>query len=90
MQSSIIDGHTADFDAIASGDYGISRPLYFYVKAQHVGTVPGIEEYLAEFTSEQAWGDDGYLADKGMIPLPEEQREEIAAQVGSLEKLVLN
>lgn len=90
VQSSIIDGHTADFDAIADGDYSISRPLYFYVKAQHVGTVPGIAEYLAEFTSEQAWGDDGYLADKGMIPLPEEQRDEIATQVKSLEKLELN
>ena len=90
VQSSIINGHTADFDAIADGDYIISRPLYFYVKAQHVGTVPGIEEYLAEFTSEQAWGDDGYLADKGMIPLPAEQRAEIEEQVTSLESLMLN
>ena len=90
VQSSIINGHTADFDAIASGDYIISRPLYFYVKAQHVGTVPGIEEYLAEFTSEQSWGDDGYLVDKGMIPLPEEERAKIAGEVKSLQKLTLN
>ena len=90
VQSSIIDGFEAEFDAIADGDYAISRPLYFYVKAQHVGTVPGIEEYLAEFTSEQAWGDDGYLADKGMIPLPEDQRSEIGAQVKALESLTLN
>lgn len=90
VQSSIIDGFEADFDAIADGDYVISRPLYFYVKAQHVGTVPGIEEYLAEFTSEQAWGEDGYLADKGMIPLPDDQREQTAAAVKALEKLVLN
>ncbi len=90
VQSSIIDGHAADFDAIASGDYGISRPLYFYVKAQHIGTVPGIAEYLAEFTSEQAWGEDGYLADKGMIPLGDEQRAEVGAAVKSLQKLVLN
>lgn len=90
VQSSIIDGHTADFDAIASGDYGISRPLYFYVKAQHIGTVPGIAEYLAEFTSEQAWGEDGYLADKGMIPLGDEQRAEVGEAVKSLQKLVLN
>jgi len=90
VQSSIIDGHMAEFEEIASGDYGISRPLYFYVKAQHVGTVPGIEEYLAEFTSEQAWGEDGYLVDKGMIPLPDDQRAEISAQVKSLSKLELN
>lgn len=90
VQSSIIDGYTADFDAIAEGDYGISRPLYFYVKAQHVGTVPGIEEYLAEFTSEQAWGEDGYLADKGMIPLEDDQRANVAKVVKSMEKLILN
>jgi len=90
VQSSIINGHTANFDAIAAGDYSISRPLYFYVKAQHVGTVPGIEEYLAEFTSEQAWGEDGYLVDKGMIPLPDAQREEMGNSVKSLERLVLN
>lgn len=87
VQSSIIDGFEADFDAIADGDYSISRPLYFYVKAQHIGTVPGIEEYLAEFTSERAWGDDGYLADKGMIPLGEDMRDEIAGQVSGLMSL---
>ena len=90
VQSSIIDGQTADFDAIAAGDYTISRPLYFYVKAQHVGTVPGIEEYLAEFTSDKAWGEEGYLVDKGMIPLSDERREEMAAQVAALENLQLN
>ena len=89
VQSSIIDGYTADFDAIADGDYGISRPLYFYVKAQHAGTVPGIAEYLAEFTSEQAWGEDGYLADKGMIPLGDEQRMEVGTAVKNMQKLVL-
>ncbi len=90
VQSSIIDGHIADFDSIASGEYGISRPLYFYVKAQHIGTVPGIKEYLNEFTSEKAWGEDGYLADKGMIPLSDDQRAEVGESVKSLQKLVLN
>lgn len=90
VQSSVVDGFEADFDAIAGGDYVISRPLYFYVKAQHVGTVPGIEEYLAEFTSEQSWGDEGYLADKGMIPLGEDERAKVGDAVKSLEKLVLN
>ena len=55
VQSSLIEGFEADFDAIADGDYPISRPLYFYVKKQHIGTIPGIAEYLAEFTSEGAW-----------------------------------
>ncbi len=89
VQSSVIDGFEADFDSIADGDYAISRPLYFYVKAQHAGTVPGIEEYLAEFTSEGAFGEDGYLADKGMIPLDEEERDEVSNAVSELQALEL-
>jgi len=89
VQSSVIDGFTADFDAIADGDYIISRPLYFYAKSQHIGTVPGIEEYLTEFTSEQSWGEDGYLADKGMIPLDTDQRTTIGLAVSDKEKLNL-
>ena len=89
VQSSVINGYGATFDTIADGDYSISRPLYFYVKSQHVGTIPGIKEYLVEFTKEQAWGEDGYLADKGMIPLDDELRSEVAAAVEDLEKLVL-
>lgn len=87
VQSSIIDGFEATFDSIADGDYVISRPLYFYVKAQHVGTVPGIEEYLAEFTKESAWGEDGYLADKGMIPLDEDLQDEVSTAVKQLQAL---
>lgn len=87
VQSSIIDGFEADFDSIADGDYVISRPLYFYVKAQHAGTVPGIEEYLAEFTKEAAWGEDGYLVDKGMIPLDDDLRAEIGAAVKTMQAL---
>jgi len=90
VQSSIIDGFEAEFDSIADGDYSISRPLYFYAKAQHIGTVPGIEEYLKEFTSEQAWGEDGYLADKGMIPLGEEEREEAGELARSLAPLEMD
>ena len=89
VQSSIIEGHMADFDAIANGDYPISRPLYFYVKAQHVGVVPGISEYLAEFTAEEAWGDEGYLADKGMIPLGTEERSKVKSDVDSMANLML-
>ena len=87
VQSSIIDGFEADFDSIADGDYAISRPLYFYVKAQHAGTIPGIEEYLAEFTKEATWGEDGYLADKGMIPLGDDLRSEVGSSVSNLTPL---
>ena len=87
VQSSVVEGFEADFDAIADGDYPISRPLYFYVKKQHVGTIPGIVEYLSEFTSDGAWGEEGYLADKGMIPLGDDERSEIGGAVKSLEPL---
>jgi len=89
VQSSVVDGFEADFDSIADGDYSISRPLYFYVKAQHVGTVPGIAEYLAEFTNEGAWGDEGYLADKGMIPLGSDLRDEVGTAVNGMKSMTM-
>jgi phosphate transport system substrate-binding protein len=46
------------------------------VKKAHVGAVPGIEEYIAEFTSEKAFGPEGYLADKGLIPSPDAERDQ--------------
>jgi len=89
VQGSIVDGHTPNFESIASGDYKVSRPLYFYVKKAHIGTVPGIAQYLREFTAERTWGDEGYLADKGMIPLGEEKRNAIGADVKALKRLEL-
>jgi phosphate transport system substrate-binding protein len=74
IQGSQVDGVAPTFDAIADGSYPVSRSLQFYVKKAHVGTIPGIGEYLAEFTSAQAWGPDGYLAEKGMIPMSDEER----------------
>lgn len=74
IQGSYIDGKEPTFEAIADGEYPFSRPLYFYLKKAHVGVIPGIREYLKEFTSEKAWSDEGYLADKGMIPMSKEER----------------
>lgn len=87
VQGSLIDGVEPEFDAIAEGDYPVSRSLYFYVKKAHVGVVPGIEEFLKEFTSEDAWGEEGYLADKGLIPLTEEEREEGQDAIRGLQNL---
>ena len=78
VQGSSINGTAPEFDAIASGKYPISRSMYFYVKNAHVGVVPGIREYVSEFTAEKAWGPDGYLADKGLIPLPDADRKKSA------------
>ncbi len=71
-----VNGIEPTFENIASGTYPVSRPLYIYVKKAHVGVIPGIKEFLQEYTSEKAWGDEGYLADKGLIPMPEEERKQ--------------
>lgn len=72
VHGSIIDGSAPTFEAIADGSYPVSRSLFFYMKNAHVGVIPGMKEYVAEFTSEKAAGQEGYLTDKGLIPLPEE------------------
>ncbi|UCG74361.1 MAG: substrate-binding domain-containing protein [Chromatiales bacterium] len=89
VQGSIINGSGPTFDAIADGDYAVSRPLYFYVKKAHVDAIPGIREYLEEFTGERAVGQEGYLADRGLIPLPEDEYEAVVASVRNLDNLSL-
>ena len=84
VQGSLVDGKSPTFENIASGAYGVSRPLFFYVKNAHAGSVPGIKEYLAEFTSEKAWGDEGYLTDKGLIPMPEAERKKYKMDAAAL------
>lgn len=74
MHSAKINGVGADFDAIVDGSYPISRGLYFYTKKAHIATVSGIKDYLVEFIAEDTSGEEGYLVDKGMIPLSEEER----------------
>ena len=87
VQGAVVNGIAPDFDSISSGKYPVSRSMYFYVKNAHVGVVPGIKEYVAEFTAEKAWGPDGYLADKGLIPLPEMDRKKTAAAAQSFSPL---
>lgn len=87
LRGANVDGNEPTFDNIASGNYPISRSLYFYVKKEHVGVIPGIEEFLAEFTDEDTWGPDGYLAEKGLIPLPEADRASVAADAQALKPL---
>ncbi|MCG7875704.1 MAG: PstS family phosphate ABC transporter substrate-binding protein [Candidatus Thiodiazotropha taylori] len=89
VQGSLIDGVEPTFELIADGSYPVSRPLYFYVKKAHMGRIPGIENYLAEFTSDKAWGDDGYLADKGLIPMPVEERKAFKSDVETQTSLKL-
>lgn len=84
VKGAAVDGSEPTFDSIADGAYPVSRPLYFYAKKAHIEVIPGLRRFLAEFTSERAWGDFGYLSDRGLIPLPPEERAEVAAAVRSL------
>jgi len=87
IQGSYVDGVEPTFDAIAEGKYPVSRPLFFYVKKAHMEVIPGIKEYLAEFTSEKAWGEDGYLSEKGMIPMPDAERQQYRSAIETLQVL---
>ncbi len=89
VQGSLVNGITPEFEKISEQSYPVSRALYFYVKKAHVGTIPGLKEYLAEFTRNKAWGPDGYLADKGLIPLPDDERMKFADNVKNLSDLML-
>ena len=87
VQGSSINGVKPEFETIADGQYPVSRPLFFYVKKAHIGVIPGIQEFLAEFTSGKAWGEEGYLSDRGLIPMPTEERNQFAADVEKLNTL---
>jgi phosphate transport system substrate-binding protein len=80
IQGSLVNGVEDSYDNIASGKYPISRSLFVYVKKAHVGVIPGIPEFIAEFTSDKAWGPDGYLAAKGLIALPDAERAKVREQ----------
>lgn len=84
VQGIAIDGQLPEFEAIASGDYPVARPLYMYVKKAHVGNIPGIAEYLAEFVSPRAMGEEGYLADRGLVPLPDDDLAGMRARIRDL------
>ena len=89
VKGSKVDGVAPTFDAIADGDYPVSRPLFFYAKKAHVDVIPGLRGYLREFTSERAWGEEGYLSDRGLIPMPDAERAQVAAAVRDLTPLSL-
>ena len=87
IQGAFVDGVQPTFEAIADGKYVLSRPLFFYVKKAHMDVIPGMKEYIKEFTSEKAWGPDGYLSEKGMIPMPDDERKTFAEDAMNLKNL---
>jgi phosphate transport system substrate-binding protein len=84
LQAATVDGVQPTFEAISSGEYPISRTLFVYVKAQNQDVTAGLPEFVAEYVSEDAMGEFGYLADKGLIPLPADRRAEVAEAAVSM------
>jgi phosphate transport system substrate-binding protein len=76
-----LDGTEPTYENIAGGKYKGSRPLFVYIKKQHVGVVPGIDKFAAEYVSTKALGEDGYLAKKGLVTLPKAELETVRKNV---------
>ncbi len=89
VQGALINGVAPEFENIADNSYPVARSLYFYTKKAHVGVVPGIEAFLAEFLGNKASGPDGYLADKGLIPMPAAEHAKVKASTLALTPLSL-
>jgi len=87
IQGSTVNGAAPTMAAIADKSYGISRPLYFYVKSAHLDVIPGMREYVAEFTAPDTWGPGGYLEERGMIPMPDEERAKFGADAKNMTAL---
>ena len=89
LQGAAVNGVKPEFETIADGSYPVSRPLFVYIKKAHLDVIAGMREFLAEYTSEKAWGDEGYLTDKGLIPMPEKERQMFSSDVKNLKNLAL-
>lgn len=83
-----VDGIPANYETISNQSYPAARPLFIYVKAQHVPAIRGLHEFLEEYTSERAWGPDGYLRRRGLVASPAEIRAESRENAMSLRALV--
>ena len=87
LKAATIDDIAPTFETLAALEYPLSRPLYFYIKKDHVPTIPGLREFLVELTSEGTFGEDGYLMDRGLIPLPPAERQQQAENATMLGEL---
>ena len=84
-----VEGVEPTFETIADSSYPVSRPLFVYIKKAHVGVVPGMKEYLAEYISDRAMGKGGYLEKKGLVAMPKAELEKVRSQVTGLANLTM-
>ncbi|MEZ5814447.1 MAG: substrate-binding domain-containing protein [Alphaproteobacteria bacterium] len=90
VQGSIIEGKEPTFSNISDGSYGISRSLYVYLKNAHIGKTAGLREFATQLIGDEAAGEFGYLAEKGLIPLPAEELETMQSRVSALAESASN
>ena len=84
MKGVELNGVAPSFDTIASFEYGVARPLFFYIKNAHVGVIPNLDEFVAEYMSEDSIGPGGYQSERGMVPLPDDRRAKVQEAVAAL------
>jgi phosphate transport system substrate-binding protein len=87
LQGVALDGVAPSYETIASGEYKPSRELFVYIKKAHVEIVPGLDKFAMEYVSDAATGEEGYLGEKGLVPLPRDRREKVSAAVAAMETL---
>ena len=90
LQAATLNGKVPTAEAIAADDYPVARSLFFYVKKAHVGVVPGIQEYVSEFTSNAAMGQNGYLKDVGLIVPPRAALMDLMDKAENMPNLTLD
>ena len=79
-----IDGITPNFETISTAKYTAARPLFIYVKKAHIGVIPGLKEFMEEYVSNKAIGDEGYLSDRGLVSLDSSDLAKTRADVKSM------
>ncbi len=85
-----LNGVTPEFDSITSDKYPGSRRMYVYLKKAHVGVVPGIDKFAAEYVSAKALGEDGYLAKKGLVTLPKAEADAVRKSIMEMKPVSLD
>jgi phosphate transport system substrate-binding protein len=87
LKVATVSGVTPSVETVAAGKYPVSRPLFFYVKKAHVGVIPGLKEYAEFFVSDKMIGEDGPLAQYGLVPLPANEAKETRETVKELKTM---
>ena len=81
LQGASVDGVQPSPETIGDGSYPVSRPIFFYIKNAHRGVIPGLEEFVTMYVDDGSIGPDGFLIERGLIPLSDERRKEIQDRV---------